>query len=134
MFKAERRAQTVAALAVPCGAARTGFGLLVCASAVKSGPAVSSRDNGVGRSYPGRTIREQIDIVVCRLPLCGKLVVMSFLSRLKSRHNKRIEQRRSEAFLKATAGGASPEQARKAADQAARRGNTNAAITSAINS
>jgi hypothetical protein len=58
---------------------------------------------------------------------------MSFLSRLKRRREAIVEQRRSEAFLRATARGATPEQARKAADRAA-RGNTNAAITSAINS
>jgi hypothetical protein len=44
-----------------------------------------------------------------------------------------IEQRRAEAFLRATSHGATPEQARKAADRAA-RGNTNAAITGAISS
>jgi hypothetical protein len=59
---------------------------------------------------------------------------MSFWSRLKSSRRQRVEQERNEAFLKAMAQGATPQQARKAADRAARRGNTNAAITSAINS
>jgi len=58
---------------------------------------------------------------------------MSFWSKLKRRRTEQIEQRRSEAFLKATAQGATPQQARRAADRAA-QGNTNAAITGAISS
>ncbi|WP_167493051.1 hypothetical protein [Micromonospora ureilytica] len=58
---------------------------------------------------------------------------MTMWSRLKDRRKKQIQQRRQEAYLRATAGGATPEEARKAADRA-ERGGTNAAITGLINS
>jgi hypothetical protein len=58
---------------------------------------------------------------------------MGFWSKLRKRRDEQIEQRRTEATMRAMAGGATPEQARKAGDRAASRGNTNAAITSAIN-
>jgi hypothetical protein len=58
---------------------------------------------------------------------------MSFLRRLKQRHNERVERRRNEAIEKALGRGATPEQAQRAGDRAARR-YTNAAITSSINS
>jgi hypothetical protein len=57
---------------------------------------------------------------------------MSFWSKLNRRRKEVTEQRRSEAFLRATAAGATLEESRKAADRAA-RGNTSAAITGAIN-
>jgi hypothetical protein len=56
---------------------------------------------------------------------------MSLFSRLKRKRNEQIEQRRTEATLKAAARGATPEEARRAGDRAA-RGYTNAAITGAI--
>ena len=59
---------------------------------------------------------------------------MSFWSKLRDKRQARLDQVRTEATLKAAAKGATPEEARKAGDRAARRGNTNAAITSAINS
>ncbi|MGW0214482.1 hypothetical protein ACWDXH_08810 [Micromonospora chokoriensis] len=58
---------------------------------------------------------------------------MTIWSRLKERRNKQIQQRRQEAYLRASAGGATPEEARKAADRA-ENGGTNAAIMGAINS
>ena len=64
----------------------------------------------------------------------GKVCGMSFWSKLRSRRRARIEEIRRDATLKAAANGATPEEARRAGDRAARRGNTNAAITSAINS
>ncbi|GAA2307933.1 hypothetical protein OHT20_38885 [Streptomyces caniferus] len=57
---------------------------------------------------------------------------MSFLGNLKRKRAELIEERRTQATLKAASLGATPEQARRAGDRAA-RGNTNAAITSAIN-
>lgn len=57
---------------------------------------------------------------------------MSFLSDLKRKRAELIEERRTQAMLKAASLGATPEQARRAGDRAA-RANTNAAITSAIN-
>ncbi|WP_405783522.1 hypothetical protein [Streptomyces sp. NBC_00859] len=59
---------------------------------------------------------------------------MSFLTNLKRKRAEQIEQRRTAATLEAAARGESPEQARRAGERAARRGNTNAAITGAINS
>lgn len=59
---------------------------------------------------------------------------MSLFSKLKRKRNEQIEQRRTEATLKAAGRGATPEEARRAGDRAARRGNTNAAITGAISS
>ena len=56
---------------------------------------------------------------------------MAFFDRLKRKRREQVEQRRSAAYLTATARGATPEQAAKAGDRAA-RGNTGAAITSAI--
>ncbi|MEU8112258.1 hypothetical protein AB0B94_25945 [Micromonospora sp. NPDC048986] len=58
---------------------------------------------------------------------------MTIWSRLKERRDRQIQQRRQEAYLRATAGGATPEEARKAADRAERSG-TNAAIIGSINS
>ncbi|XVV15038.1 hypothetical protein ACQP2X_12065 [Actinoplanes sp. CA-131856] len=58
---------------------------------------------------------------------------MSFWSNLKRKRDEQTDRRRQEAYLKATAQGATPEQARKAADRAA-RSRTNAAINGAINS
>jgi hypothetical protein len=58
---------------------------------------------------------------------------MSFLSTWKRKRTEQIEQRRTAATLKAAARGASPEQAKRAGDRAA-RGNTDAAITGSINS
>ncbi|WP_329454197.1 hypothetical protein [Streptomyces sp. NBC_01497] len=57
---------------------------------------------------------------------------MSFIGKLKRKRAEQVEQRRTEATLNAAAAGATPEQAKRAGDRAA-RGNTNAAITSAIN-
>ncbi|WP_179120016.1 hypothetical protein [Streptomyces tsukubensis] len=57
---------------------------------------------------------------------------MSFFSELKRKRAEQIEQRRTAATLKAASEGATPEQARRAGDRAA-RGNTNAAITGGIN-
>jgi hypothetical protein len=45
--------------------------------------------------------------------------------------NEQVEQKRTEATLKAAAQGATPEQAKRAGDRAA-RGNTNAAISGGI--
>lgn len=59
---------------------------------------------------------------------------MGFLSKLRAKRQAHLEKIRQDATMKALAKGASPEQARKAGDRAVRRGNTNAAITSAINS
>jgi hypothetical protein len=56
---------------------------------------------------------------------------MSFWSMLRRKRNEQIEQRRTEATLKAAARGATPEQAKRAGERAA-RGNTNAAITGGI--
>ena len=53
---------------------------------------------------------------------------MAFFERLKRKRKEQVEGRRSEAYLKAMARGATPEQARKAGDRAA-RGNTNAVIS-----
>ncbi|MEV4347198.1 hypothetical protein AB0J83_22305 [Actinoplanes sp. NPDC049596] len=58
---------------------------------------------------------------------------MSFWSKLKRKRDEQLERTRQEAYLKATARGATPEEARKAADRAARSG-TNSAINGAINS
>ncbi|MFI6066646.1 hypothetical protein ACIA47_15485 [Micromonospora sp. NPDC051227] len=58
---------------------------------------------------------------------------MTIWSRLKDRRNRQLQQRRQEAYLRASAGGATPEEARKAADRAERSG-TNAAIIGSINS
>jgi hypothetical protein len=57
---------------------------------------------------------------------------MSFWSRLRSKRQAQLDRIRTEATLKAAAGGATPEEARQAGDRAVRRGTTNAAITSAI--
>lgn len=57
---------------------------------------------------------------------------MAFFERLKRKRKEQVEQRRSEAYLKAMARGATPAQAQKAGDRAA-SGNSNAAITGAIN-
>jgi hypothetical protein len=59
--------------------------------------------------------------------------ISSFFSRLRAKRTDQVEQRRNEAILKANALGATPEQARRAGERAA-RGNTNAAITGSINS
>ncbi|AGL16230.1 hypothetical protein [Actinoplanes sp. N902-109] len=59
---------------------------------------------------------------------------MSIWSKLRSKRQARLEEIRRDATLQAAARGATPEQARRAGDRAARRGNTNAAITSSINS
>jgi hypothetical protein len=59
---------------------------------------------------------------------------MSFWSKLRAKRQAQLERIERDATLKAAAQGASPEQARRAGRRAARRGNTNAAITSAINS
>ncbi|MGX1851723.1 hypothetical protein [Streptomyces sp. NPDC055299] len=56
---------------------------------------------------------------------------MSFLSNLKRKRAEQIEQRRTEAMLAAVARGATPEQAQRAGERAA-RGNTNAAIAGSI--
>ncbi|MCX4883269.1 MULTISPECIES: hypothetical protein [unclassified Streptomyces] len=61
------------------------------------------------------------------------MAILSFLSSLRARRAQQAEQRRNEAILKANALGATPEQARRAGERAA-RGNTNAAITGAISS
>ncbi|MBW8090771.1 hypothetical protein IGW14_22790 [Streptomyces hygroscopicus subsp. hygroscopicus] len=68
----------------------------------------------------------------------GQLITMSFFSELKRKQielrrmrTEQIEQRRVEATLAAAARGATPEQARRAGDRAA-RGNTNAAITGSL--
>ncbi|WP_345633951.1 hypothetical protein [Rugosimonospora acidiphila] len=58
---------------------------------------------------------------------------MSFWSRLKQRQSEQVEQRRNKAIEEALARGATPDQAKRAGDRAARR-YTNAAITGAINS
>ncbi|MBM0205993.1 hypothetical protein JNW90_25480 [Micromonospora sp. STR1s_5] len=58
---------------------------------------------------------------------------MTIWSRLKDRRNGQLQQRRQEVYLRASAGGATPEEARKAADRAERSG-TNAAIIGSINS
>jgi hypothetical protein len=62
----------------------------------------------------------------------GKVKCMSFWSKLRSKRQARLEEVRRDATLKAAAEGATPEQARKAGDRAARRGTTNAAITGSI--
>ncbi|GAA2514943.1 hypothetical protein [Winogradskya humida] len=59
---------------------------------------------------------------------------MSIWSKLRSKRQARLDEVRRDATLKAAAGGATPEQARRAGDRAVSRGNTNAAITSAISS
>ncbi|WP_250004778.1 hypothetical protein [Actinoplanes sp. M2I2] len=59
---------------------------------------------------------------------------MSFWSKLRGKRQARLDEVRRDATLKAAAGGATPEQARKAGERAARRGSTNAAITGSINS
>lgn len=64
----------------------------------------------------------------------GQPITMSFFSKLKRKRAEQIEQRRTDATLKAAAAGATPEEARRAGERAARRGNTNAAITGSINS
>jgi hypothetical protein len=61
------------------------------------------------------------------------MAILTFLSSLRAKRAEQVEQRRNEAVLKANAQGATPEQARRAGERAA-RGNTNAAITGAINS
>ena len=62
------------------------------------------------------------------------MIVMSFWSKLRSRRQARLEEIQRDATLKAAAEGATPEQARRAGERAARRGSTNAAILGSINS
>lgn len=63
----------------------------------------------------------------------GHANLMSFFSKMKHKRAEQVEQRRAAATEKALARGATPEQAERAGDRAA-RSNTNAAITGAINS
>jgi hypothetical protein len=63
-------------------------------------------------------------------------IFSSFLSAVRARRAQQAElaeQRRNEAILKANAEGATPEQARRAGERAARR-NSNAAVIGSINS
>ncbi|WP_329460702.1 hypothetical protein [Streptomyces sp. NBC_01497] len=60
---------------------------------------------------------------------------MSFFGKLKRRQSEQAEARRAQAMMEAVARGATPEEAQRAGDRAARRrANTNAAIMGSINS
>lgn len=63
----------------------------------------------------------------------GTIDVMGFWNSLKRKREQQIEERRSAAFLKARSKGATPDQARRSADRAA-KSQTNSAVTGAINS